>query len=207
MDVHRRLHGGTELTVSVATPAHAPAIVVLYASLSEQSQRRRFAGGMSFDAFAAAAALDPETGAVAVVASEGARVVGEARYLPTSDGTHELVVTVADDHQGQGLGGHLVDRLREEAARRGVRTLRAVVRVDDEATVRLLRRRGAVLVGPAGDREAVVELPCVAPWRIAPGQEDRAWRARTVGEVSTWFGSGYVPSSRSAVPGVATPNQ
>jgi GNAT superfamily N-acetyltransferase len=78
----------------------------------------------------------------AVVAEVGGEVVGVARYdrSPDDPETAEFAVLVEDAWQGVGLGRQLLTELTELAARRGVRTLTAIVQPDNDRMVWLIRR-------------------------------------------------------------------
>lgn len=120
-------------------------------------------------AAAAAAAIDENT--VCFVATAHGHVVGEARYVLWG-GEHELAVTVADHHQGQGLGGLLIDRLRTEAHERGVTSLRAVVQADNAAMLRLLEKRG--IYRPADRRHRGGRRRCHRRVHTGLGAPDRS---------------------------------
>jgi RimJ/RimL family protein N-acetyltransferase len=80
-------------------------------------------------------ALDEETG----------RGLGVARYIRSAkDPTEaEVAVTVVDDWQHRGLGTELLKRLNERAREEGVRTFTALVDVENDAVLGLMRSLGA----------------------------------------------------------------
>lgn len=169
----RRTGADPELTIRRATEVDVPGIVRLYAGLSPESRRMRFFGSMPEASLEAAAGLDGEDEALSVLALAEARVVGEARYVRHGDGQCELAVAVADDAQHRGVGGRLLDALRQEAAAHGIERLCAVVRVDNIAMLRTLRSAGSAVVEPADDMLVVVEVSCV--------EEMPGWSAASAG--------------------------
>lgn len=142
-----------------ATAADVPAILGLYRGLSASSTQLRFCSHMSDLELARAADLPAEHGCAAVVARLGDRVVGEARYL-LWEGEHELALTVADDHQGRGLGRLLLSRLRRTASANGVTSLRAVVGIENAAMLGMLERIGVSIVRPANGGQITVDIAC-----------------------------------------------
>ena len=150
----------------MATADDAPLIGQMYAGLSDRSAQSRFSTTMTPSLLRAAGSIGDDT--VCCVATADGLVVGESRYV-LWQGTHELAVTVADAHQDRGLGGLLIDRLRAEAHARGVTTLRAVVRADNQAMLRVLEKRGISIVRPSDGVEVVVDvatdeyMPCLGP--------------------------------------------
>ncbi len=76
---------------------------------------------------------------VAVVAACGDEIVGVARFDRRPGTTEaELAVTVEDAWQRQGVGRRLLERLRDEAAARGVTTFTASVLADNRPVLRLI---------------------------------------------------------------------
>jgi RimJ/RimL family protein N-acetyltransferase len=138
-----------------ATAADAPAIAALYRSLSPESSLMRFSGRLPEGAADEVAALGP--GSLALLAEEDGRLVGEARYC-VSAGVPELAMTIADGHQGHGLGRRLLDALREAAQAHGFDRMTAVVRTDNPRMIRLLQRVGCVIVEPVRDAVVVFEI-------------------------------------------------
>ena len=152
---------GAEIAYRRATETDAPAIFDLYASLSEESVQMRFFGTMPRTTLEAVAGLAGEDDVVSVLAVLDGGIVGEARYLMHGDGEYEFGIVVADGCQHRGVGRGLLDMLRQDAGARGIRTLRAVVRVDNLAMLRTLRSVGCAVVEPAEDGVLVAELSCV----------------------------------------------
>jgi L-amino acid N-acyltransferase YncA len=162
----------TAYVVRQATAADVPAIVELYRGLSPESTQLRFSSKMSDPELSRVADVDEQSGCVAVLAWVGDELAGEARYLPW-EGVHELAVTVADRHQGHGLGKLLLGQLRETAVAHGVMSLRAVVQVQNKAMLRLLEQVGVSIVWPPTDGDIVVDIACdeyMPGWGIDTGR-------------------------------------
>ncbi len=141
--------------IRTATAADVPTIAALYRALSQDSAHLRFSGMLPDGAADEIAALGPAT--LALLAEEGGRLVGEARYC-VSAGVPELALTITDDHQGHGLGRRLLDALREAAREHGFDRMTAVVRTDNSRMIRLLQQVGCVIVEPVRDAVVVFEV-------------------------------------------------
>ena len=89
----------------------------------------------------AVAARDPRSG----------RVVADARYVLEAGGEAEFAIAVADDWQGAGLGGALLQWLLDTARRRGVPALFGDVLHDNRRMIALVRRHGGRFVRHPGD--------------------------------------------------------
>lgn len=77
-------------------------------------------------------------------------IVGVARYVRTGADEAEPAVVVADDWQGHGLGGRLLEELSERARAEGVRRFRAPVLADNPAALAVLAGLGEAETRPAG---------------------------------------------------------
>jgi hypothetical protein len=141
--------------IRTATPADVPAIAALYRSLSPESTLMRFSCALPSPKVDRIAALGP--GVHSVIGLHGDRVAGEARWC-TDGGPPEIAVTVADDHQGYGLGARLLQALRAAARERGFERLAAMVRTDNVAMIRLLQKIGCVIVEPVRDGVVMFEI-------------------------------------------------
>lgn len=76
-----------------------------------------------------------------IVATEGETVVGFAALSPTSkravySGVAEVMVYVAAEHRGRGIGTRLMRRLVEESEAAGLWTLQASIFPENQASVR-----------------------------------------------------------------------
>ncbi len=178
--------------IRAATHADVPAIAQLYRSLSAESARMRFSCALPDSRVEEIAELGP--GVFAVVGVHGDRVVGEARWC--ADGAApEFAVTVADDHQGYGLGPRLLHALRTAARERGIERLTAVVRTDNVPMVRLLQKTGCVIVEPVRDAVVVFE---VATDELMPTWGPRDGRPRVLVESGSMFDDDATEVLRSA---------
>ncbi|MEZ4293385.1 MAG: ROK family protein [Polyangiaceae bacterium] len=90
--------------------------------------------------------------------------IGVARFVrdPTERDLAEAAITVADDHQGKGLGKLLLQRIVAAARARGVRRFQAEVLAENSPMVHLLRDAGAQVVRTDG-ASLVLEVPISAP--------------------------------------------
>src|SRR5215831_8409534 len=108
-----QLADGRSVVLRPAGPGDVPAIAGLYLELSAESFYRRFNTDRPGPALLAQLASfgSGATCLVAAAPADPGRVVAEARYVPIAPGTAELGLTVADSHQGAGLGHILLDAL------------------------------------------------------------------------------------------------
>jgi [ribosomal protein S18]-alanine N-acetyltransferase len=82
-----------------------------------------------------------------LVAEDAGRLVGYAGLAVDPDDATVLTLAVDRPHWGRGIGATLLTALLDEAHRRGRRTVRLEVRVDNERARALYRRFGFVDVG------------------------------------------------------------
>ncbi|HVD12963.1 MAG TPA: GNAT family N-acetyltransferase [Actinomycetota bacterium] len=101
----------------------------------------------------------------ALVATVGGECVGIARYIALSGepGVAEVALTVADHHQGRGIGRLLVEALRAPAASAGIRTFVYLVHPENRAALGLLHSLGVQPVWSGGLFEGREPLPAPAP--------------------------------------------
>lgn len=139
-----------EVLVRPIGPTDAPKLLDAFHRLSPASRYRRFMNHMGTLSppilryltevdqhdHVALAAFDP--------ALEGEPIVGVARCirLEGEPAVGEVAVTVADTHQGRGLGTLLLGLLSLAARAEGFRTYRAYVLQDNDAMVALLEALG-----------------------------------------------------------------
>jgi GNAT superfamily N-acetyltransferase len=100
----------------------------------------------------------------AVVALDGDRMVGVARYVrtPGQRESAEVAVVVVDDRQGQGIGTALLDDLTQLARDNGISRYTALVSRDNDVVLGAIERAGADRIGTAGDGgevEFALDLP------------------------------------------------
>ena len=163
-------------------PTDAVALLDLYARLSPEDRYRRFFGCFSPDQefVEHEAAIDQRGGVglvVEVVTPEGRDLVAAASAERLADGDGELAMEVDPAWRGW-MGGWLLDALLREAGRAGMRNLQAEVLCTNDRMLRLLRRRGYAVVGPAtgsevrvavgaGDRGPGWPVGAARPWTLA----------------------------------------
>lgn len=147
------LRDGGEVIVRPVVPTDAPLLLEGFAEhFSDQSRYQRFLSSKStlsprelayftdidHDRHEAIGALDPTTG-------EG---VGIARFVRDATGSPraEAAVAVADEWQGRGLGGLLLERLAERAREIGVGEFTASLLTSNRAMLSLFEHLGRVRV-------------------------------------------------------------
>lgn len=106
-------------------------IIDLFEQMSAKSRRQRFLTSMPRLSTKMLTALGDVDGVrhIAVAARAGGRCVGIARAVATrrDPSVADVAVSVADAHQGKGLGRRLVDVLAGEARARGIRMFEATM--------------------------------------------------------------------------------
>ncbi|WP_455274809.1 GNAT family N-acetyltransferase [Rhizobium herbae] len=82
--------------------------------------------------------------ALVAVADEGdhAAIIGSGRYILLEPGQAEVALTVADQYQGQGLGGQLVRHLTTIARQSGIRELIAEVLPENAPMLTVFKKTG-----------------------------------------------------------------
>jgi acetyltransferase len=94
---------------------------------------------------------------VAFVATEGGRIIGEARYVALAgNGRAEFAVAVADQWQRQGIGARLLEALIAAARSTGLHALEGEVLRTNTAMMSFARRIGFGFKSCAGDARLVV---------------------------------------------------
>lgn len=171
-----RLRNGALVEVRPASDADLPALQRFLDGLSLEARRFRFFTG-GVDAGRMAGTIGSEgPDRFGLVALAGAAVVGHALCIELDEGRAELAVEVADDLHGQGLGTILLERLAQEAERRGVRRLVAEVLPENREMLEVFNDGfdATVTLHEGVDR---IEFP-VGAWRLAadrfPPQGDGA---------------------------------
>ncbi len=81
------------------------------------------------------------------VLERGRALVGYAIVMWMPDEVHLLNLSVAAEHQGEGLGGSMLDWLMSDAARRGARSMLLEVRPSNVRAIGLYERKGFVRIG------------------------------------------------------------
>ncbi|MEO8969571.1 MAG: GNAT family N-acetyltransferase [Solirubrobacteraceae bacterium] len=154
--------------------------------LSERSRYRRFLslhGSLTQAELSCFTEVDhhDHEALVAIDRATG-HLIGVARYIRSQvdPAVAELAVAVADDWQGQGVGGRLTGALVERARSEGIEHFSALMLADNAPMLNLIRDLGAV-----HDRhieQGVVELTVDLP-RGGTGDVSRLLRATARGDV------------------------
>jgi acetyltransferase len=86
---------------------------------------------------------DREMAIVAVLENDDSKIIGVARYMLNPDAKScEFGLVVADEFQGQGVGGSLMQRLIEIAKSRGLSLMEGIVLANNSGMLRLVTRLG-----------------------------------------------------------------
>jgi acetyltransferase len=145
-----RLRDGRNVIVRPVLPQDSQALQQFVSALSPISRRSRFHGAVNHLPLAVLrdmTAIDYERH-VALVAQVSAgptqdpRLVADARYVVTAPDEAEFALAVADDWQGQGLGGAMLAQLGRHARARGIRRLEGLVLEGNEAMLAAVQRLG-----------------------------------------------------------------
>jgi RimJ/RimL family protein N-acetyltransferase len=135
---------GARVLVRPIEPGDRARLVEALERLSDQTRYRRF---LAHRRAFSHAELDYLTDVdhrdhealLAVDVSSGA-AVGVARYVRMAPRTAEIAVTVIDDWQERGVGGHLLELLTRRARRAGIEHFVAFTVAGNEPALRLLNR-------------------------------------------------------------------
>lgn len=94
---------------------------------------------------------------VALVATEGGRIIGEGRYVAVAgNGRAEFAIAVADDWQRKGIGARLLASLMVAARLAGLQALEGEVLRTNTAMLNFAKRVGFALKGCSGDARLLV---------------------------------------------------
>jgi ribosomal-protein-alanine N-acetyltransferase len=100
-----------------------------------------------------------------VVRDEAGALAGYYLAMWAVDEAHLLNVAVAADHQGQGIGRRLLDRLSARAREQGMESILLEVRPTNERALKVYRHYGYIAIGvrkgyypagPKGREDAIV---------------------------------------------------
>jgi RimJ/RimL family protein N-acetyltransferase len=144
------LRSGDVVRIRQVRPDDAPALVLAYEKLGEQSRYRRFFTVMPElpEATLKTAVEVDHVNHEALVALPllSTEIVGECRFirLPDQPDTAEVGVTVVDAWQGRGLGSALLARLSEHALEAGIEYFTAEVLAENRTMLALLPSLGQV---------------------------------------------------------------
>ena len=94
---------------------------------------------------------------VALVATEGGRIIGEGRYVAEAgNGRAEFAIAVADDWQRKGIGARLLASLVVAARVAGLQVIEGEVLRTNMAMLGFVRRVGFALKSCSGDARLLV---------------------------------------------------
>ena len=147
-------------------PGDAQRVKAFYHELSDRSRRLRFlvpTSEISDEDLEYLTDVDHKRHE-AVVALDGNRMVGVARYVrtPADRESAEVAVVVLDEWQNHGVGTALLDRLTQRARENGIARYTAVVSADNEIVLGALERAGAERVGTTDEGEVEFAIPVPA---------------------------------------------
>jgi L-amino acid N-acyltransferase YncA len=161
-----RLRDGQTVSIRAAGAGDEQAMREFLAGLCANSLRFRFfTGAANIDSVAHWAAISEPDGYGLVAIDEAGELVGHAAYVPLDQSSAEVAVEVADRLHGLGLGTIMVERLAEQAERRGVSQFVAEVLPDNKAMLDVFRDGFDAKVSFDRGTDAV-EFPTSA-WRLA----------------------------------------
>jgi GNAT superfamily N-acetyltransferase len=144
------LRDGTAVTLRPQTPHDRARLAEFFGRLSAHSRYQRFFTGMPpklpSSTLTALSNVDGDRH-VGLLALQGGRVVGTARYVRRDDSpaVADVAFTVADELQGNGLGRLLMQELEAHAGRRGITRFTFDVLATNDAALAVARLLGARL--------------------------------------------------------------
>lgn len=161
-----RLRDGSTVRLRAASAADEQALRDFLEQLCPSSLRYRFfTGAANIDDAAHWAAAGGEGSEGIVAVSERGEIVGHAAYIPIDGERAEVAVEVADRLHGLGLGTTMIERLAEQAQRRGISRFVAEVLPENVAMLDVFRDGfDAKVVFDRGTD--AIEFPTAA-WRLA----------------------------------------
>jgi len=138
------LRDGSAVTIRAQRPTDREGMRSALVQMGEESiQRRFFAPRRYFSEGEVAFFLNIDfVQQVALVAVAGDAIVGGGRYIVTEPGVAEVAFSVADDWQGRGLGGRLMEHLIAIARQQGLRQLVAEVLTENTPMLAVFRKSG-----------------------------------------------------------------
>jgi GNAT superfamily N-acetyltransferase len=152
-------------TLRQIEPGDKDRVRAFYGELSDRSRRMRFlvpTSAISDEDLAYLTEVDHRRHE-AVVALDGERMIGVARYVRSPDDREaaEVAVVVVDDRQNEGIGTKLLDELTERARENGIARYTALVSQDNDIVLNALERAGAETTGTTGEGEIefALDLP------------------------------------------------
>lgn len=162
------LDRGRRVSIRPIDSFDRPALSAFYASLSDESRRRRFLGWHHLTSSEIEATANG-IGLVAVLRTAGpddGAIVAHAQLCPDGTGSLEAGFAVRDDVQGRGIGSALVRGCLDVARDLSLRRLVATTYPDNLPMRRLLLGAGCAIESyriDAGIEEIVLRIPAVGP--------------------------------------------
>lgn len=157
--MHARYVNG--LTIRPLRDGDTATVARVFARLGERSRELRFCGAkprLSDVELSHLARVDGDHHVLVAYVDGDGDAVGIAR-IARSGSSAEIAFTVADAHQGRGIGSTLARELAADARAAGITSLVATVCGDNPRVVALLARLGSLAVTWSGrEREFVVAL-------------------------------------------------
>jgi nucleotide-binding universal stress UspA family protein/GNAT superfamily N-acetyltransferase len=154
------LRDGAEVVLRPIAPQDAGALRAGFERLSPRSRYRRFFSSVSRlsdrDVRYLTEVDHHDHEALVAVAANG-DLVGVARFVRTGAAEAEPAIVVADDWQGRGVAGALLDALAARAREEAVEVFRAPVLAENPEAIRLLSRLGDTTTRADG-REVELEI-------------------------------------------------
>ena len=158
------LRDGTSLRLRSPGQADGPALAGLLAGLSRTSLYHRFHGLPSVGPKLVEPFLDPdwiECGSL--VGELDGKLVAHAVFIRLRDTrAAEVAFTVADEHQGRGIGPRLLERLADRAAEAGIERFVAEVLAENRPMLKVFEEAGFEVSRTLAGSELEVSFP-IAP--------------------------------------------
>jgi RimJ/RimL family protein N-acetyltransferase len=153
------------VTTRQIEPTDKALLRAFYDELSDRSRRLRFlvpTNALSDEDLEYLTEVDHKRHE-AIVALDGERLVGVARYVrnPDDRASAEVAVVVIDDRQGEGIGATLLDLLTQRARENGITRYTALVSADNDIVIGALERAGAerARTSDEGEIEFAIDVP------------------------------------------------
>src|ERR1044071_6432626 len=177
------LRDGSAVTLRPQTPDDRTRLAEFFARLSPNSRYQRFFTGMPpklpSGMLTALANVDGDHH-VGLLALQKGRVVGAARYVRRDDSSAaDIVFTVADEVQGNGLGNLLIRELKAHAARRGITRFVFDVLATNDAALAVARSLGARLKRAGATIEGTIYIESGAETPSRSSERARLRRVAT----------------------------
>ncbi len=162
------LAGKTSVTIRPVTPADLELLVELHGRLSDETLFKRFLRPYrpTVDDIAFIVNLAAGQGAAlvaTVISRQRERAIGLAYYV-VEDVDHPLTaepaLVVEDWYQGQGIGTHLFEALRQTAVARQIKVFNAILHPANGSMMRIFERSGLPLrqTRRFGERDVQIRL-------------------------------------------------